>query len=95
MNRVQKISPERGDNGPQCGISIEQARIGRNRTYLHEGELPGFNTMVATDLANQVSFVIWRNLALSVDGEANPKAVAADLLAALRSLPLNAPVETP
>lgn len=51
--------------------------------------------MAATDLANQVSFVIWRNLALSVDGEANPKAVAADLLAALHSIPLNAPVETP
>lgn len=93
MNRVQKISPERGDNGPQYGLAIEQARFGSNRINLHEGELPGFDTIVATDPANEVSFVIWTNLAVSVDGEANAKAFALKLLAAPYSTPLDAPTE--
>ncbi|MGK0742022.1 hypothetical protein ACSHWG_09085 [Leucobacter sp. Z1108] len=90
----KKISPERGDNGPQYGLAIEQARFGGNRIYLLlEGEFPGFDTVVSTDPANEVSFVIWTNLAISVDGEANAKAFALKLLAAPYSTPLDAPTE--
>lgn len=80
-------------HGPQNGLAIDQSRFGGNRIYLLEGAFPGFDTIVATDPANEVSFVIWTNLAVSVDGEANAKALALKLLAAPYSTPLDAPTE--
>lgn len=95
LSDVAPMDPERGENGPQYGLGIEQARFGANRIYLHEGELPGFNTFVATDPANGVSFVIWMNLALSVEGAPNAKAFASDLIGALYTTKLGTPVVEP
>ncbi|GAA4488987.1 serine hydrolase domain-containing protein [Microbacterium panaciterrae] len=67
-------------NGPQYGLGIEQIRFGSNRIYLHEGELPGFNTIVATDPAHGMTLVIWTNLALSPDGQPTAKAGAQVLI---------------
>ncbi|XPP26184.1 MAG: serine hydrolase [Leucobacter sp.] len=85
------MDPANPDDGPQYGLGIEQARFGSNRLYLHEGELPGFNTFVAVDPAHDVTIVIWTNLALSLDGQPNAKAVAGDVIGQLYTTPLGTP----
>lgn len=93
MTDMHPMDPARGGGGPQYGLAIEQARFGQNRIYLHEGELPGFNTFVGTDPAHGVEIVIWTNLALSVDGEPTAKAIAGDVIGALYRTPLDTPAE--
>lgn len=89
---LHPMDPARPDDGPQYGLGIEQTRFGANRLYLHEGELPGFNTFVATDPANEVTIVIWTNLALSLDGHATAKAIAGELIGSLYATPLGSPI---
>ncbi len=93
LDSVEPMDPQNPVNGAQYGLAIEQARFGANRLYLHEGELPGFNTIVATDPANGVRIVIWTNLALSVDGAATAKALAVDVIGQLYATPLGTPIE--
>lgn len=85
------MDPANPDDGPQYGLGIEQARFGANRLYLHEGELPGFNTFMAVDPALDVQIVIWTNLALSLDGQPTAKAVAGDVIGQLYTTPLGTP----
>jgi D-alanyl-D-alanine carboxypeptidase len=83
LTDLNPMDPSSRNNGPQYGLGIEQARFGSNRLYLHEGELPGFNTFVATDPAHGMRLVIWTNLALSPDGQATAKAAAGAIIAQL------------
>ncbi|WP_308465660.1 serine hydrolase domain-containing protein [Rathayibacter soli] len=83
LNDLNPIDPSNTANGPQYGLGIEQIRFGSNRVYFHEGELPGFNTFVATDPAHGVTFVVWTNLALSPDGQPTAKAIAGSLISQL------------
>lgn len=92
LSEVRPMDPTRAQDGPQYGLGIEQTRFGSNRLYYHEGELPGFNTFVATDPTHGVTFVIWTNLALSPDGKATAKAAAGAVIADLYRTALGAPV---
>ncbi|WP_156891255.1 serine hydrolase domain-containing protein [Agromyces subbeticus] len=95
LDDVEPMDPSNPENGPQYGLGIEQTRFGSNRLYLHEGELPGFNTFVATDPAHGVRFAIWTNLALSPDGQATAKAVAGALIGELYRTKLGTPAASP
>ena len=35
--------------------------------FLHGGETPGYNSFIGYDVANQVTLVVWTNLAVSLD----------------------------
>ncbi len=92
LDDVKPMDPANPDNGPQYGLGIEQSRFGPNRLYFHEGQLPGFNTFVATDPAHDVRFVIWTNLGVSPDGQATAKAVASAVIDKLYRTKLGTPV---
>lgn len=49
------------------GYGITQLRFGGIRLTYHEGQMPGYNTMAVYDDANDVSIVIWTNLAITQD----------------------------
>lgn len=95
LENVRPMDPTRPQDGPQYGLGIEQTRFGSNRLYYHEGELPGFNTFVATDPAHGVTLVIWTNLALSPDGQATAKAAAGAVIAQLYRTKLGTPALAP
>ena len=58
------------------GYGIDQLRWGPNTIDLHGGQTPGFNSEAAHDPANDMTFVIWANLTMSVEG----KFTAADMM---------------
>jgi len=43
--------------------------FGSNRLYFHGGEMPGYNSFIGYDPINDVTLIVWANLALSVDGQ--------------------------
>ncbi len=58
------------------GYGIDQLRWGPNTIDLHGGQTPGFNSEAGHDPATGVTFVIWANLTMSVQG----KFTAADMM---------------
>lgn len=68
LDSLRPQDPAQPD-GQQYGYGIGQLRWGANRVYFHGGETPGYNSKIAYDPANQMTLVIWTNLALALDGE--------------------------
>lgn len=60
--------PNRPD-GQRYGYGIGELRWGPNALYFHGGESPGYNSKIAYDPANQLTLVVWTNLAVSPDGQ--------------------------
>lgn len=56
-------------NGLQYGYGIAQVRLGSNRIFFHNGELPGYNTFAGYDPVNRVTIVTWASLPVSVDNQ--------------------------
>ncbi|MFP3468302.1 hypothetical protein SB754_22680, partial [Leifsonia sp. SIMBA_070] len=48
--------------------------------YGHIGEMPGYNSFMGYDPVNDVTVVIWGNLAPTIEGQAPAARVAAELL---------------
>ena len=40
---------------------------GPNTIYFHGGETPGYNSKISYDLTNQMTLIVWTNLAVSLD----------------------------
>ena len=55
--------------GQKYGYGIAQMSFGSNRLYFHGGEMPGYNSFIGYDPINDVTLIVWANLALSVDGQ--------------------------
>ena len=55
--------------GQRYGYGISELRWGPNAVYFHGGETPGFNSKIAYDPANQMTLVVWTNLAVSLDDQ--------------------------
>ena len=51
------------------GYGIGQLKWGSNTIDLHGGETPGFNSEAAYDPDNDMTFVIWTNLTMSLDNK--------------------------
>lgn len=66
--------------------------------YFHGGELPGFNSFIGYDPANQVTLVISTNLTLSLDGDHTANVLLVKMLdqiyAGLSPAPPPAPTTT-
>lgn len=54
-------------DGQRYGFGISELRWGPNQILFHGGETPGYNSKIAHDAANELSLVIWTNMALSLD----------------------------
>ena len=53
--------------GQKYGYGISQVSWGPNTIYFHGGETPGYNSKISYDLANQMTLIVWTNLAVSLD----------------------------
>jgi D-alanyl-D-alanine carboxypeptidase len=68
LDSLRPQDPKQPD-GQQYGYGISQLRWGPNRLYFHGGETPGYNSKIAYDPANQMTLVLWTNLALALDDQ--------------------------
>ena len=46
---------------------ITQLSWGPNPIYFHGGETPGYNSKISYDPANDMTLIVWTNLAVSLD----------------------------
>lgn len=75
LDSLQAEDPNAGANGQQYGYGIVYQQIAPNvALHFHGGEMPGFNSFMGHDLANDVTMVIWTNL--TVDPDSRPTANA-------------------
>ena len=58
--------------GQQYGYGISQLSWGPNTIYFHGGETPGYNSKICYDPANQMTLIVWTNLAVSLDDSRRP-----------------------
>ena len=73
---------------PQYGYGIERQRFAPNATmYFHFGELPGFNSFAGYDPGNQVTLVIWSNLAVAPDSRPTANVLLLKVLNQIYALP--------
>jgi D-alanyl-D-alanine carboxypeptidase len=67
-------SPEAPEPGvasmQKYGYGILTLSWGPNTIFYHEGEMPGYQSFMGHDPANDVTLVIWTNLTLDLDGVA-------------------------
>jgi len=77
-------SPEPEDpknpKGQQYGYGIALIAFGPNKIYFHGGEMPGYNSFMGHDPDNDVTLVIWTNLAVSLDGKLPANAMMIKML---------------
>ncbi|MBV9877339.1 MAG: beta-lactamase family protein [Verrucomicrobia bacterium] len=53
--------------GQKYGYGIVELSWGPNTIYFHGGETPGYNSKISYDPANDVTLIVWTNLAVSLD----------------------------
>jgi D-alanyl-D-alanine carboxypeptidase len=75
---VQPVDPS-VPNGAAYGWGI--AKMGN--LYGHTGELPGYNSFMGHDPVNQVTLIVWTNLAPAVDGRDPAATIARSLVGML------------
>ncbi|WP_258405289.1 serine hydrolase domain-containing protein [Shewanella mesophila] len=75
LNSVVAIDSS-NPNSASYGLGI--AKFGQ--LYGHTGELPGYNTFMGHDPDNEVTLVVWTNLAPTIDGRDPATAIAASLI---------------
>ena len=68
LGALQPQDPSK-PHGQQYGYGISQLRWGPNKFYFHGGETPGYNSKIGYDPANQMTLVVWTNMAVSLDGQ--------------------------
>ncbi len=66
LDSVRLEDPNKPE-GQKYGYGIAQLHWGPNAIYFHGGETPGYNSFIGYDPANQVTLVVWTNLAVSLD----------------------------
>ncbi|ROO85666.1 D-alanyl-D-alanine carboxypeptidase [Actinocorallia herbida] len=68
-------------DGQKYGYGIAYQRFGPQAAmHYHGGELPGFNSFIGHDTANDVTLVVWTNLTVSLDGKATAIALLPTVL---------------
>ena len=74
-------APEPGQPAAQkYGYGIITFSFGPNTIYYHEGEMPGYQSFMGYDPANDVTLVIWTNLTLAPDGIATANTLMVKVL---------------
>lgn len=74
--RVDSVTPSDDTGTAAYGYGIAQM----GPMYGHIGEMPGYNSFMGYDPENEVTFVVWGNLAPTVDGSAPAAKLAKELV---------------
>ncbi len=82
LDSVQPTDPTKPD-GAGYGYGIAQM----GPMYGHIGEMPGYNSFMGYDPVNDVTMVVWANLAPTIDGNAAAAAVASKLVPFVYNVP--------
>lgn len=91
LDSLQPQDPSKPD-GQRYGYGISQLRWGPNAIYFHGGETPGYNSKIGYDPANQLTLVVWTNMAVSLDGQQPANTLMVNLLDQVYQLsPLSPP----
>jgi CubicO group peptidase (beta-lactamase class C family) len=79
---IEGLEPEdpRNPNGQQYGYGITVMTFGPNKVYFHGGEMPGYNSFMGYDPANDVTLIIWTNLTVSLDGKPTANTIMLKML---------------
>ena len=65
---LDSLKPEDPSKPAQkYGYGISQVSWGPNTIYFHGGETPGYNSKISYDSTNQMTLIVWTNLAVSLD----------------------------
>jgi D-alanyl-D-alanine carboxypeptidase len=77
-------SPEPEDpakpDGQKYGYGIALLTFGPNKIYFHGGEMPGYNSFMGYDPANDVTLVIWTSLTVALDGRTTANTLMVKIL---------------
>lgn len=68
LEGLQPENPSQPE-GQQYGYGISQVSWGSNTVYFHGGETAGYNSKISYDPANDMTLIVWTNLAVSLDGQ--------------------------
>jgi D-alanyl-D-alanine carboxypeptidase len=67
MESPEPVDPS-NPKGQKYGYGISLITFGPNKVYFHGGEMPGYNSFMGYDPANDVTLIIWTSLTVSLDG---------------------------
>lgn len=76
--RMQSPRPTTDDPASEVGYGLALARFGA--VYGHTGELPGFNAFMGHDPVNDITLVVWANLAPTAQGVDPATAIARSVI---------------
>jgi D-alanyl-D-alanine carboxypeptidase len=76
--RIDSVEPSDPTKPDGAGYGYGIAQMGP--LYGHIGEMPGYNSFMGYDPVNDVTVVVWGNLAPTIEGQAPAARVAAELL---------------
>ncbi|SNT45290.1 serine hydrolase domain-containing protein [Rhodococcoides kyotonense] len=76
--RMDSVLPTDPDSPGAAGYGYGLAQMGP--LYGHTGEVPGYNSFMGYDPVNDVTMIIWGNLAPTADGNAPAARLAMDLI---------------
>ena len=79
---VRPVNPNE-PTGPKYGWGI--AKMGP--LYGHTGELPGYNSFMGRDSVNDVTLVVWTNLAPAIDGRDPATSIAREVVGNIYAAP--------
>lgn len=66
--------------GPHGCVATGAQAARAEQHYFHGGEMPGYNSFMSHDPANDLTLVIWTNLTLSLDGQPTANALMLKML---------------
>jgi D-alanyl-D-alanine carboxypeptidase len=66
--------------GQKYGYGITVITFGPNKIYFHGGEMPGYNSFMGHDPANDVTLIVWTSLTLSLDDKATANTLMVKIL---------------
>lgn len=72
--------PEDKPDGQLYGYGIAKMKFGPNQIYFHGGEMPGYNSFIGYDPANNVTLIVWTNLDVSMDSQLTANAIMVKVL---------------
>lgn len=76
--RMASIEPTDPSNPAAAGYGLGIAKMGP--MYGHTGELPGYNSFMGSDPDNDITLIVWANLAPGVDGRDPASTIAKNII---------------
>lgn len=78
QQRLASIQPTDPANPEDAGYGWGIAKLGP--MYGHTGELPGYNSFMGSDPDNDITLIVWANLAPAVDGRDPASSIAKNVI---------------